>query len=177
MGSGFGACKESEQVIELLEQFLDAGFGRETAVKMIHSAMMMQNGGQIFSTVDLCTVNLYTGQCELLKVGASTTFVRRRDWVEAVTSTSLPLGMLRNVDYECTKKQLHSGDFVIMVSDGVLDALPGRNAQDMMKELILQINTSNSREMARRLLEKVLSFQQRKAADDMTILVGGFWKK
>ena len=177
MGSGFGACQESELVIELLEQFLDAGFCKETAVKMIHSAMMMQNSGQIFSTVDLCTVDLYSGECELLKVGASTTFVKRQDWVESVTSTSLPLGMLQNIDYECTKKKLNSGDFIIMISDGVLDALPGRNSQDMMKELILQIKTSNARDMARKLLEQVLSYQQSRASDDMTILVGGLWKK
>ena len=87
------------------------------------------------------------------------------------------LGMLQNIDYECTKKKLNSGDFIIMISDGVLDALPGRNSQDMMKELILQIKTSNARDMARKLLEQVLSYQQSRASDDMTILVGGLWKK
>ena len=67
MGSGPGACRESEQVIELLEQFLEAGFGKETAVRMIHAALMLQNNGS-FSSVDLCTVNLFDGSCEFLKI-------------------------------------------------------------------------------------------------------------
>ena len=109
MGSGIGACQESETVIELLEQFLHAGFGKETAVHMIHSTMMLQNTNQMFSTVDLCMVDLYTGECELLKIGASTTFLKRRDWVEAISSTSLPIGFLQTLDYESTKNNWNPG--------------------------------------------------------------------
>jgi len=175
MGSGIGACRESEAVIELLEQFLHAGFGKESAVRMIHSAMMLQNSG-IFSTVDLCVVDLYNGECELLKIGASTTFLRRQNWVETITSTSLPMGILQDIDYECSKKQLQHGDFIVMVSDGVLDALPARNAEEILKELILQQATENAKEMAKAILERVLLYQHYQATDDMTVLVGGVWK-
>lgn len=175
MGSGLGACRESEAVIELLEQFLHAGFSKESAVRMIHSAMMLQNNGT-FSTVDLCVVDLYNGECELLKIGASTTFFRRQDWVETVASTSLPMGIVGDIDYECTKKQLQPGDFVIMVSDGVLDALPSRNAEEIIKDLILEQATLNAQEMAKAILERVLLYQHYQANDDMTVLVGGVWK-
>lgn len=175
MGSGVGAYQESETVIELLEQFLHAGFGKETAVHMIHSTMMLQNINQIFSTVDLCMVDLYNGECELLKVGASTTFIKKNDWVEAITSTSLPIGVLQTLDYESTRKQLEAGDFVIMVSDGVLDALPPKNAEEILKELILEQNTNNAQEMAKAILQQVLIYQHCRAVDDMTVLVGGLW--
>ena len=33
MGSGVEACRESEEVVELLEQFLESGFTQETAAK------------------------------------------------------------------------------------------------------------------------------------------------
>ena len=176
MGSGIGACQESETVIELLEQFLHAGFGKETAVHMIHSTMMLQNTNQMFSTVDLCMVDLYTGECELLKIGASTTFLKRRDWVEAISSTSLPIGFLQTLDYESTKKQLEPGDFVIMVSDGVLDALPPKNAEEILKDVILKQRTDNAQEMARAILQSVLLYQHCRAVDDMTVLVGGLWR-
>lgn len=175
MGSGLGACRESETVIELLEQFLHAGFGKESAVRMIHSAMMLQNSGT-FSTVDLCVVDLYNGECELLKIGASTTFLRKQDWVETITSTSMPMGIMQDIDYECSKKQLQHGDFIIMVSDGVLDALPAKNAEEILKELILQQATQNAKEMAKAILERVLLYQHFQATDDMTVLVGGVWK-
>lgn len=177
MGSGLQAGRESQTVIELLEQFLNAGFAAETAVRMINSAMVLQSGMQRFLTLDICGINLYNGQCELLKVGASATFIRRAGWVEAVLSTSLPAGIFREVDFERTRKKLEHGDMLIMMSDGVLDALPGENKEELMKYLIGQISTDNPSELARILLEEVLSFEDHIPRDDMTILAGGFWKK
>lgn len=176
MGSGSCACRESETVIELLEQFLDAGFTKETAVRMIHSTMTLQNHDQMFSTVDLCMVDLYTGECELLKIGASTTFFKRKDWVEAVSSTSLPIGFLQKLDYESARKKMEPGDFVVMVSDGVLDALPHPRAEEILQEIILRQKTRNAQEMAREILTQVLLYQKCLAKDDMTVLVGGLWK-
>lgn len=177
MGSGLKANHESQTVIELLEQFLGAGFTAETAVRMINSAMMLRCGMQSFSTLDICGVNLYSGQCELLKIGAAATFIRRAGWVEAVMSTSLPVGVFREVDFERTRKKLEHGDMIIMMSDGVLDALPGRDKEELMKYLISQISTDNPAEFARILLDEVLSFEDNIPQDDMTVLAGGFWKK
>ena len=176
MGSGTCACRESETVIELLEQFLHAGFSKETAVHMIHSTMMLQNNNQMFSTVDLCMVDLYTGECELLKVGASTTFFKKKDWVESLASTSLPIGFLRELDYESARKKLEPGDFIIMVSDGVLDALPHQEAEEIIKDIIMQQETKNAQEMARDILTRALLYQECCAKDDMTVLVGALWR-
>lgn len=177
MGTGVEASKESQAVIELLEQFLDAGFTVETAVKMINSSMVLQRGMQRFSTLDICNINLYNGQCGMLKIGASTTFIRRNGWVETVASTSLPMGVLQEIDFEETRKKLEPGDMIIMISDGVLDALPQEEGEELLKYLILHIPTSNPAEFAHILLEQVLEFQKDGPQDDMTILAGGFWKK
>lgn len=176
MGSGPEAGQESSQVVELMEQFLNAGFDKETAVKLIHSMMLLKES-RCFSTMDLATVNLYTGECELLKVGASTTFLKRGDWVETVSSTSMPMGILGEADYECSKKQLRSGDFLVMVSDGILDAFPGAHAEEDVQDLILSENTDNASEMARGILEEVLKYRRRRVNDDMTVLVGGLWRR
>lgn len=177
MGSGLRACKESEMVIELLEQFLEAGFAKETAVKMINSVMILHSQERSFSTIDICTVDLYSGVCEFLKIGAATTFIKRGTWVEAITSTSLPAGMFSQVDYDITSKKLYDGDFLIMVSDGVLDALPQEHGEEMLKEMMMMIQSTNAKEFAKTLLEQVLISHQCKVTDDMTVLVGGLWKK
>lgn len=177
MGSGVRANRESQTVIELLEQFMGAGFTAETAVRMINSAMVLQRGMQRFSTLDICGINLYSGQCEFLKIGAATTFIRRAGWVETVTSTSLPVGVFQEVDFERSRKRLEHGDLIVMVSDGVLDALPQEEQEELMKYLILKINSDNPAEFAELLMEQALSFTDGDAKDDMTILAGGFWKK
>ena len=42
MGSGIEAFKESEIVVELLEQFLESGFSQETAARMVNSALLLK---------------------------------------------------------------------------------------------------------------------------------------
>lgn len=177
MGSGVDACKESETVVELLEQFLNSGFSQETAAKMVNSALLLKRQDGMFSTVDLCSLDLYTGVCNFLKAGAATTFIKRDHWVEAITSTSLAAGLVQQVDFETAARKLYHGDYVIMVTDGVLDALPQEKEEETMKEIIMDVHEEAPREMSRGILERVLAYSDYKAQDDMTVLVAGMWKK
>ena len=106
MGSGIDAAKESGMVVELLEQFLESGFSDETAAKLVNSALVLKRKDDMFSTVDLCTIDLYTGMCRFLKAGAATTFIKRDQWVEAISSTSMALGMVDQVDFETASRKL-----------------------------------------------------------------------
>lgn len=176
MGSGSSAYRESEQVIELLEQFLEAGFRKETAVRLIHAALMLQDNGS-FSSIDLCTVDLFTGLCEFLKIGAAATFLRRTGWVEEILSTSAPAGLTQEIEMETVKRQLEPGNFVVMVSDGVLDSLPQEDADGVLKEIVAAQETENAAEMAENIIKEVLRMGQCRPEDDMTVLVGGFWER
>ena len=176
MGSGLEACKESGSIVDTLEQLVEAGFSGETAARMANSVLNVQNRNGRFSTVDISMVDLYTGVCHFLKAGAATTFIKRDNWVEAISSTSLALGLVQQVDFQTTSKKLYEGDFLIMVTDGVLDALPPERAEELMKEIILQTNASAAQELGRGILERVLTYSKYKAADDMTILTAGLWR-
>lgn len=177
MGSGTNACRESEKVVDLLEQFLDSGFSKETAAKMINSALIMQENGDMFSTIDICAINLYTGVCEFLKAGAASSFIRRDEWIETITSTSLAVGLLQETDFDLMTRKLYPGDYVIMVTDGVLDALPFDAEEETIREILLSAKKQNPKEMGRWILEKILEHNQNQAADDMTVLVAGLWKR
>ena len=127
MGSGMEACKESETVVELLEQFMESGFSQETAAKMVNSALVLKGQDGMFSTVDICAVDLYTGICNFLKAGAASTFIKRDHWVESITSESLAAGLVQQIDFETASRKLYHGDYLIMMTDGVLDHLPNNN--------------------------------------------------
>ena len=176
MGSGEAAFQESAMVVEMLEELLEAGFPPQTAVQMINTALVAGREELFFSTVDLCVFDLYRGTCDLLKAGASTTFIRGRDGVEKISSSTLPVGVVQELELMRVHRQLEDGDFVVLVTDGVLDALPVGNQEAMLAALIGGTAIRNPQELAHYLLEQVLELSGGEPADDMTILAAAIWR-
>lgn len=177
MGSGMTAYEDSESVIELLEQFMEAGFKEESAIKLINSVLVLRSDQQTCSTVDMSIINLYTGICDFVKVGAAATFIKRETWVETISSTSLPVGVFNQVDFDGISKKLYDGDYVVMVSDGVLDCIPGMEKEKFIEDILMKTKSVNPQEMANEVLEQAIGQNNNIAVDDMTVLVAGLWKK
>ena len=70
---------------------------------------------------------------------------------------------------------LCDGNFVVMVTDGVLDALPVGEQELIMKMIIEGTSITNPKEMAHHILEQVLECSGEIPLDDMTIMVVGMW--
>ncbi|WP_099469576.1 SpoIIE family protein phosphatase [Konateibacter massiliensis] len=175
MGSGLNACSESEKVIELLEELTEAGFYKEAAIKMINSLLVVKMDEPLFTTADLCEINLYSGLCEFVKAGAAISFIKRKNWVEVVEASTLPAGLVYEMETSTVSKKLYDGDFVVMMTDGVIDAFAPASGEEMLKDIIEEIDSTNPREIASEILEHVLEYNNGGAGDDMTILVAGIW--
>lgn len=175
MGAGERASEESSMVIELLEELLEAGFLKETALQMLNTALVTGREEIRFSTIDMCMFDLYNGNCEFTKAGASYTFIKTAEGVECLKSTSLPIGVVSKLELDEDKRALSDGDLVIMVTDGVMDALPVGEQEFLMKMMIEGNQKSNPREFAEHLLKQVLECSGEIPMDDMTILVVGLW--
>lgn len=177
MGTGERAREESEIVIELLEQFLEAGFRECTAIKLINSILVLNSDYHTVSTLDISSIDLYTGMCNFVKIGASTTFIKRNGCIESIQSTNMPAGMFNEIDIEGSARKLYDGDYVIMVSDGMLDYLQGIDKEEEFKNLLMGITATNPQEMANEILNQISQTQNYEIRDDMTVLVAGFWEK
>ncbi len=175
MGAGQAAFRESAMVVEVLEELLSAGFPEETALQMLNTALVMGREEVRFSTIDMSVFDLYTGKCALMKSGASTTFLKRKGKVERLKSTSLPLGVMSKLDVDKWEMQLESGEMVVMVTDGVMDALPVGEQDFLMQMIIEGTKIQNPKEMAHHILEQVLKCSGEVPLDDMTVLVIGIW--
>ncbi|MDR0957958.1 MAG: SpoIIE family protein phosphatase, partial [Clostridiales bacterium] len=71
MGFGARAREESSFAVDILEQFFDAGFDKDTTVKLINSVLLLRGGGaDLFTTLDICWLNLHSGDAEFIKIGA-----------------------------------------------------------------------------------------------------------
>lgn len=173
MGSGEKAMADSETVIDLLEKFMEAGFSKETAVEMINGVLIARSEEENMSTLDVCDINLYTGGCELVKVGASYTYIKRGEMVEQIAAKNLPLGIFHRIDLDKQYCQLKDGDYVIMVSDGVVD---GVGSEALFQEMLSQITLQNPQEIANYILQFVLHKTMGRVQDDMTVLTTGIWE-
>ena len=177
MGSGARASQESEMVVDLLQKFIEAGFRKEIAIKLMNSAMVLQGEENSYSTLDYGMIDLYTGQLELIKIGGAATFIKRGEEVEVISDGTLPAGADVHMEIESMKKQLGSGDFLVMVTDGVIEYLHVRNPKDTLADIISGIKTDNAGVLAEKILEQVLMRTGGHAMDDMTVLVTGIWEK
>lgn len=175
MGSGLQACSQSELVLDLLEQFLEAGFSKETALRMINSSIVLQPDARVFSTMDLAAIDLYTGVCEFLKIGSAASFLRKENGVECIRGYSLPAGVSGQLSFDPFRIRMYDGNLLFMVTDGVLGALPVGEEERILKELIGNLPIGTPTEMAERLLEQVQAYGE--GTDDMTVLVVGIWKR
>ena len=93
--------------------------------------------------------------------------------MEIIKSTTLPMGVLDQVDYDCTTKKLYDGDYIIMISDGVLDNLSGVNKEEQLVDIINNINDRKPATIAKRILEASLESHNMEAFDDCTVMVLG----
>lgn len=118
MGTGGRAAVDSAMVSGLMGRMLRSGFGYDCALKIVNSSMLFKSTDESLSTVDIAAIDLFTGECELLKAGAAPTLVRRSGKVGKAESNSLPPGILREVAFDKAKVSLKREDIVVMVSDG-----------------------------------------------------------
>ncbi|MGE5654333.1 MAG: stage II sporulation protein E [Bacillota bacterium] len=172
MGNGPRANNESQTTVSMMEQMLAAGFDQETAIRTINSVLVLRSTEETFATVDLSMVNLHSGEAEFLKIGAAPSFIKHGGVVRTVKSSTLPIGILSNVEMESSKYQLEPGDFVIMVTDGVLDGQTdyGKKEEWIVK-LLRTTQASDAQQLADELMNRARGIIGGRALDDMTILV------
>ena len=121
MGTGKPAAVDGQMAAKLTAQLLQAGFAAESAARLVNVALGLKNAGQESgATLDLLTLDLYTGRAGLFKAGAAPSFLCRAGVVRTLDGASLPMGVLPTVTGRSTALTLDVGDTVMMVSDGAL---------------------------------------------------------
>lgn len=119
MGAGGSAAVDSNLAVELISRLLRAGFGFSAALRAVNSALMLKSEDETFATLDIASLDLYSGETELFKAGAPPTYMRRRGHTERVVQRSMPVGILENAGFAHSCIKLGHDDLLVMVSDGV----------------------------------------------------------
>lgn len=119
MGTGGRAAVDGAMASGLMARLIKAGFGYNCSLRILNSSMLFKSTDESLATVDIASIDLFTGQTELYKAGAAPTIVRRSGKTGKAESTSLPAGILRDIGFDKATVKCKAGDIIILMSDGV----------------------------------------------------------
>lgn len=168
MGHGEKASEESQRCISMLRKFICADIEHKTALSSVNRLLLLQGGEEMFATVDLCEINLYSGIAHFSKLAANRTFILQEKEVLGITGGRLPLGILESVEPAQCSVEVYPGDVVIMTSDGIADELKD-GQMDELQKLVAPLRSFPPDEIAARILAWAQSRGGEK--DDMTAIV------
>ena len=169
MGSGERAAQESSAAVSLMEDFYKANFDDKTVLDAINKLLLLSSSDEIFSTMDLCMINLIDGNAKFTKIGAPHSYLIRGNTIKKLQAGTLPIGILDEFRPAVYNMKVENGDLIIMFSDGIADL---ENASDALFETILEAaKLRSTQEIADRILSMALGIDGGEAKDDMTVMV------
>jgi serine phosphatase RsbU (regulator of sigma subunit) len=130
----------------------------------------------MFATLVYCIYDLETRSLVFTNAGHCVPLLRRGDRVfplQAERAHTPPLGVTPELEAGEARVQLHSGDMLIMVSDGILEARDARGNEYGLSRLSRRIRTArgNTEDVIKAILADIDAHSGDQAqADDMTIV-------
>ncbi len=172
MGAGPEAGRQSTITVEIIERFLQSGFEPSVAISMVNKIMSMKfDEDEKYSTLDLNIIDLYTGDITFKKLGAASSFIKRGKNVKKITSNMPPFGIVDEIEVEGVKDNLKSGDMVITISDGILEADYDLSLGEGWIEKYLTKCSKEPKKLAQDIVDRAKDFNNGISKDDMTVVV------
>lgn len=166
MGTGGRAAVDGTMTAGMAQSLLKAGIGFESTLKMINSAMLAKGGEESLATLDVACIDLFTGHVSLRKAGAAGTVLRRRKKTEYLEAKSVPVGILPEIAFARSEKDLDAGDMLVMVSDGVT-----ASGTEWLCDLIANYEDDDPQALSERIVERAVKDRTDGHEDDVSAVV------
>jgi len=172
MGNGERAQRESKAAIELLKKLLKVGFDEKLAIKTVNSTLLLRSREEMFTTLDMTLIDLFSAKAEFLKIGSAPSFIRRKNSVFSITGANVPIGILQDIEVQSIEHQLQDGDILILMSDGIYDA-PQQvyDKEEWLRKQVERLETNDPQAIADTLIEAAVRMNHGQILDDMTVVV------
>ncbi len=167
MGSGGRAAVDGAMAAGLTARLFKAGFGEDSVLRMVNSALMVKSGDESLATLDVLSVDLFSGKMKSLKAGAATSLLLSHGRVSRLERSSLPVGILRDIRFETQGDTLVAGDVVLLVSDGVYAGGIGWVEQALKR---FDPTKTSLQSLAEELAVTARKLQKSGHSDDVTVL-------
>lgn len=165
MGTGGRAAVDGNMAVSVMGRLLRSGLSADSSLQIVNSALMIKSEDESLSTLDVTSVDLYTGRVTMRKAGAPLTFVRKGGRVLTKEMPSLPAGILNGIKFSTDTINLSAGDMVVMVSDGVITG-----DEKWLERLIRTWSEGSTQELARAVVSEAMKRRSESNDDDITAL-------
>lgn len=170
MGKGKLAAGESSLAVTTVVKLLKSGLEAELVLRILNSILLLNAEKEIFSTIDLGIFNKKNGKMKFYKIGAAATFIKRKDRVEMLSVSAMPLGIVDGLKIDHVTADLNPGDQIIMISDGVTDSRREDMNMKWLKKTIKEINSKDPQTMCDLIMNRAVENYGCKEKDDLTVL-------
>ena len=165
MGTGGRAAVDGAMTSGLMGRLIKAGFGYDCSLKILNSAMLFKSTDESLATVDIVSVDLFTGKTELYKAGAAPTFIRRSGRAGKAESASLPAGILRDIRFDTATVRCKTEDIIVLISDGAMT-----DGTEWIKKELEDWQSGSAQALAEKLCESAFRRRQDDRLDDITVI-------
>lgn len=171
MGKGGRAALDGAMGAGLLSKLLSAGFGFDSSLKVVNSALLVKSSDESLATLDCACVDLFTGKCEFYKAGAPLSYIVKNNSISKCELSSMPAGILRGIEFAKRTTVLNVDDEIILMSDGVTDA-----GEEALLNFLKYEDSDNPNEKAQAILDFAVSHTPERHRDDMSVIVAKLMK-
>ena len=165
MGKGGRAALDGAMGAGLLSKLLAAGFGFDTALKIVNCALLVKSNEESLATLDCAGVDLFTGKTDFYKAGAPASYIIKNGTVTKCELTSMPAGILRGIEFAKRTAVLSEGDVVVLTSDGIAE-----DETNWLSLLLSGISDLPPQEIANTVLQQAKNNMKSKKEDDMSVI-------
>ena len=118
MGSGSRARVDSAMACSVLSKLIKSGISLKVALETVNTVLMIKSADESFATLDICRIDLNSGECALYKAGAATTYIKSADKLVRATLSSPPAGSGGRLSVPAQRFTVEAGDVILMMTDG-----------------------------------------------------------
>ena len=165
MGTGKRAALDGNMSAGLAAKLMAAGFEADCTLKIVNAAMLLKSRDESISTLDIAKINLYTGETTIFKAGAAPSYARRKGKTVKLEKSSLPLGIIQDMEFEKLSIKLYEGDILTLMSDGAADC-----PQEIIKEELMKAVGAGIADFSESLAKRAYKCAENKHKDDITVI-------
>lgn len=172
--SGRGAKAVSQLVVRKVIGLLAEGVRDGAAARAASDALFTDKKGKVICTLNIASIDLYSGTIVLTRNNPSPMFVCRDMQIDRIDAGSIPLGISRDVRPSITELAIETGLIIVIYTDGLVHAGARRGHPMDTAEVLrsmLEDQEPSPQEISDTLLAHAVTLDDNRPVDDISVLV------